>query len=547
MKKALIITAYVLVFWIALPGCLIFFSLFFDNRLDLSLGPSILRTAMGFAITAISALLLFLSIFHLKKYGGGLPVSAMPPKKLARRGIYSIWRHPVYLFFTTLFLGIALIMKSGGMLCIVLPLFAAAETAYALLEERALIQRYGTEYMYYKKTAAFFLPRLSAILKIPARLLFKLVFSYSVTGEANIPDTVPFFIVAAHRNYLDPFFIANIIGWPVHYVATYEVFRKLLTRLIFQKFMCIPKKRYLNDISAIRKIKTLLDCKAVIGIFPEGRRSWTGTVGRLKPEALKLFRKYHNIPILPVKLEGNYHSWPRWAKNLRRAKLSIVIQKPMLVARDNTLEEIEKRIRKEIEPLDISAHCKSKNRAGNIALVIYRCPVCRTFNPVKIAGKAEFECAKCLTRFSILKDYMIEYNEGGSTKRESIDTLYNRIRIQDSDIQISDDVPLKHRGIAGCNNAAFFEERGNRIVKLFSGTLLLTNKNLLMECGKHKLAVDLESVLSVTIESNYKLQVFESGKNKLYQIVFECESALKWQDYLLKVIENEFGFLPNDR
>ena len=93
----------------------------------------------------------------------------------------------------------------------------------------------------------------------------------------------------------------------------------------------------------------------------------------------------------------------------------------------------------------------------------------------------------------------------------------------------------------------FFEERGKKIVKLFYGTLLLTNKNLLMECENHKLTVDLERILSVTIESNYKLQVFESAENRLYQIIFECESALKWQDYLLKVIENEFGFLPNDR
>ena len=282
MKNALIITAYVLVFWIALPGCLIFFSLFFDNRLDLSLGPSILRTATGFAITAISALLLFFSILHLKKYGGRIAGFSYAPEKTGQAGDLFCLAAPC---FTTLFLGIALIIKSGGMLYIILPIFTAAETAYALLEERALIRRYGTEYMYYKKTTAFFLPHLSVILKIPAHLLFKLVFSYSVTGKSNIPDTVPFFIVASHRNYLDPFFIANIIDCPVHYVATYEVFRKSLTRLIFQRFMCIPKKRYLKDISAIRKIKTLLDGKAVIGIFPEGRRSWTGTVGRFKPEA----------------------------------------------------------------------------------------------------------------------------------------------------------------------------------------------------------------------------------------------------------------------
>ena len=68
MKNAPIITAYVLVFWIALPGCLIFFSLFLDNRLNLSLCPSIILTIAGFAITAISAMLLFLSIFHLKKF-----------------------------------------------------------------------------------------------------------------------------------------------------------------------------------------------------------------------------------------------------------------------------------------------------------------------------------------------------------------------------------------------------------------------------------------------------------------------------------------------
>ena len=166
---------------------------------------------------------------------------------------------------------------------------------------------------------------------------------------------------------------------------------------------------------------------------------------------------------------------------------------------------------------------------------------------MKITGKAEFECEKCFTRFSILQDYTIEFDERGLTKRESIDKLYNRIRIQDSDIQTRGDTPSEPGVIARCDKAVFFEERENRIVKLFYGTLLLTNKNLLMECENHKLAVDLERILSVTIESNYKLQVFESGKNRLYQIIFECESALKWQDYLLKVIENEFGFLPNDR
>lgn len=52
---------------------------------------------------------------------------------------------------------------------------------------------------------------------------------------------------------------------------------------------------------------------------------------------------------------------------------------------------------------------------------------------------------------------------------------------------------------------------------------------------------------SVTIEGNSRLQVYERESGQLWQLTFAGESVLKWQDYLVEAIRQEYGREPNRR
>lgn len=478
----------------------------------------------------------------------------MPPAVIIQNGLYAIWRHPIYLFYTLVFVGLALMIGLKSLLLIGLPAFSIIELCFIYLEEKILIRRHGESYLHYKYKTSLIIPELPQLLKVPFYVLFKLLFSYDVINKDKIPNQSPFFLIAAHRNYLDPFFIALPITYPVSYITTFEVFRNPVSRFLFTKLFCIPRRRYLKEADSVRKIIKSIHQTSVIGIFPEGKRSWTGTIGPFKPEAVKLLKKFRTIPILPVKIEGNYHAWPRWGKNIRRAKIRVIFQEPVHIEQRQTLEEVEQQIRELIKPQDEHSFCKSKNIVRHINMVIYRCPVCFSFKPVVTIGAATFKCLDCETVFSLLSDYKIQYHAGGSIATQSIDALYREIKITREDIfpqakELIDRRNTRFEGgeqvIAQCNRSSLYSEKGDKLVKIFDCELLLTSRYLRFVDERDEIKIALDEITSVTIESNYKLQIYQTGDSCLFQIIFENESALKWQDYILETIKQEFNFLPN--
>lgn len=292
IKKVSIISAYFLLFWVIIPWIIIYSSSLLDREFDLTMPFSYFLLILGGILALFAAGMFLLSIFQLIKYGRGLPISALPPDKLVRKGIYLVWRHPIYLFFTLFFIGLAFVIRSGSMPAIILPLLITSEFFYITVEEKFLVKRYGEKYEYYKSTTSLVVPKLIHFLRIFEYLPFRFFFSLKIYNKENIPEDTGYFIISSHRNYLDPFFIILITGRPVHFVATHEIFRTPLSRLIFKKLHCIPKKRYRSDIPAAKKIIASIERDAVTGIFPEGQRSWTGSMDSFKPEVLRLLKRF---------------------------------------------------------------------------------------------------------------------------------------------------------------------------------------------------------------------------------------------------------------
>ncbi len=546
-RKLFITALFILVFWLIIPGVLISSSLLLDNKLSLSFKPSLFLLVIGIFIMAVSASMLALSISQFSKFTKGLPISAFPPSGLIQKGIYAVWRHPIYLFYSMLFFGLVFVIGSQSLLFIFIPLLLLGEAIYIFIEEKSLQKRFGNTYKNYKKRTALIVPKTQFLLHLPLLILFKWLFSIKVINKKNIPDSPPFFVVSSHRNYLDPFFISVAIKFPVHYITTYEVFRSPISRFIFRKLLCIPKKRYLSDINAARGIRKEIARDSVIGIFPEGERSWTGKMRSFKPESLRLLKRFPDIPILPVKLEGNYYSWPRWGKNIRKAKLTVIIENPIHITPEMKIKDIDKRLKLSLNPLDSNALCRSKKRADNIGVVLYRCPECSTFRPFDISGKSSFCCLECRSSFSVDNDYSITYRENDAPQKQSIDDLYEMIKIKSSDIPVSSSPGHMDEYIACSGPCTFYQEKKDKLSKMFVGQLGLSCSHLTFINSRNPYKLKLSTIKAVTIESNFKLQIYGGEKPHLYQIIFNDESVLKWQDYIVEVLRYEHGHSPVTR
>ncbi|MDG5814781.1 isoprenylcysteine carboxylmethyltransferase family protein [Chitinispirillales bacterium ANBcel5] len=163
MKKTLITTVYIIVFWFLLP----FFILFSSNKLDkrgLSIRRSNTKAITGGLIFLLSASMLWLSITEFSKGAKKLPISALPPyDKLVTRGVYNVWRHPIYLFYTLCFVGIGVLVGSGGLLFVVLPVFMFFELIHAFVEERFLTKKHGDAYDEYRKRSSLIIPKKNSV------------------------------------------------------------------------------------------------------------------------------------------------------------------------------------------------------------------------------------------------------------------------------------------------------------------------------------------------------------------------------------------------
>lgn len=104
----------------------------------------------GFAIAVTAFVLLNVSRIHL---GKAFNVGARPTG-LVTTGIYSRIRNPIYLFASTTLLG--LILFSGyPWLLLIIPVVAAIQIRRARIEQRLLAEKFGEEYLAYKRQTWF--------------------------------------------------------------------------------------------------------------------------------------------------------------------------------------------------------------------------------------------------------------------------------------------------------------------------------------------------------------------------------------------------------
>ena len=550
LRRAGIIAAYTVFFWIALPFGIIAASLKLDDAFFLQFLSNQIFIIIGAVLLFFSAILLSISIIQFIEGSGELPISAFQPERLVKTGLYAIWRHPIYLFYTLSLLGIALVLRSEAMAVIMLPSFALGVAAYVSVEEEALETRLGDEYISYCRRTPLIFPQLTNILRLPLLILFKILFRFSIHGKEKFPAATPFFIVSTHRNYLDPFFIGLSTAFPVRFVTTFEVFRNILSGILFGKLLSIPRRRYMPDTRTARAISAALRDGYVVGLFPEGERSWTGEVGPLKPEVMRLLKHYHDVPVVPVRIEGNYAVWPRWRKGIRRGRISLTVLDPVSFDDSSTCLEMEKTLKSIIGTSMPDRLSKRTADARGLDKIVYRCPGCGSFDSLRYSHGNTMACGVCKTELTINEDLSVTVRRPDGVRSSGISELYGRVRVSAADFSepynvkralFADLLSSDESPIALSESCAYSVGDGTRLAATGHAKILLTDANLIVLVHSGASKIPLTEIYSVTIESNNKLQIYQPATDVLTQFKFTQESALKWQDFIAGVIKLRYN------
>ncbi|MBK3517486.1 AMP-binding protein [Carboxylicivirga marina] len=171
----------------------------------------------------------------------------------------------------------------------------------------------------------------AVFLKI-SKLFFQLYFRFRGKGSNNIPDG-PCIIAPNHQSYFDGLFVASWLK-NKNIRETYFYAKEKHIKSRFMKYFANRHHIIIMDLNkdlkeSIQKMGEALKKKKKLIIFPEGTRSFDGTLGEFKKTFAILSREL-NVPIVPVSIKGAINALPRGSKFPRPfKKVSVEFLKPV--------------------------------------------------------------------------------------------------------------------------------------------------------------------------------------------------------------------------
>lgn len=131
-------------------------------------------------------------------------------------------------------------------------------------------------------------------------------------GLENIPDEGSALLICNHVSFVDALIIMGAVKRPIRFVMYYKIFRWPILSFIFKWSGAVPIAGKNEDIElyekAFDKIAHLLEQGELVCIFPEGRLSSDGNIGKFMPGARKILDRTP-VPVIPMALNGLWESF----------------------------------------------------------------------------------------------------------------------------------------------------------------------------------------------------------------------------------------------
>jgi len=135
----------------------------------------------------------------------------------------------------------------------------------------------------------------------------------------------PFIVLGNHVNNWDPVVLGALSRRPVSFVASDAFFRGGVMEKLFNLLGVIPKTKFRSDLDTVKRIFQIRDQGGIIGIYPEGRRTYNGATMPVLESTAKLIKTV-KIPVIISLTRGGYLYAPRWGRGRRKGPKVVEIR-----------------------------------------------------------------------------------------------------------------------------------------------------------------------------------------------------------------------------
>ncbi|MCF7941706.1 MAG: 1-acyl-sn-glycerol-3-phosphate acyltransferase [Spirochaetia bacterium] len=228
---------------------------------------------------------------------------------------------------------------------------------------------------------------------------------YNITTANEAPVfglKPPYILLSNHVNTLDPILISLMHNRHIHWVAADTLFRNRYLRFLLRRMIgTISKTKSRSDYYTIKQITKTVRRGGVVGLFPEGQRTWDGRSLPLFYATAKLVRML-KVPVVLCTLEGGYHTLPRWSPKRRRGKMVLAYQDPIMPEEFSSMkvqeihEMLYNRLYHDADEYQRSHKIiyASDRRAEHVEHVLYLCPSCGAAGLLSSHGN-DLTCSAC--------------------------------------------------------------------------------------------------------------------------------------------------------
>ncbi|MEM1270448.1 MAG: lysophospholipid acyltransferase family protein [Bacteroidota bacterium] len=373
-------------------------------------------------------------------------------------------------------------------------------------------------------------PALWATLGLKAALfpLMRVLWRPKAVGIEHRPEGASF-VVGNHSNNMDPFLINLFTPQPSAGVMAHDHVRAGLFARSLRAIGIFPTRKRVTEPGLVRHLFNLLEHDRSIVIYPQGGRSWDGRpLPWILPSTLKLYAKT-GAPVHPVRVQGSYVGWPRWADYPRPARIRVEFLEPHVFARSDTPATIEQVLRPLIDEDESEppAECRPRwayKPASGIHRLLYRCPESGSFGTVTSPDGRHVVTPT--RRYRMHADSTLADVQSGETTTPT--KLYAQLRKLPLDRSTT--APLLEQRVDVYIEAdEAYAPLGPHTARLFADRIELA--------GARRETFSLETIQSTDIGTNRRLHVYTSSGHR--ELRFEYGgSALGWMNVIADCLHN---------
>jgi 1-acyl-sn-glycerol-3-phosphate acyltransferase len=227
-----------------------------------------------------------------------------------------------------------------------------------------------------------------------------LVFRQRIRGLDLFPKDGAVLVLGNHTAAADPICILVALKRPVHFMASEALFRRPRLGRFMRRIGTFPKAKYARDKESVGKMLMHNGAGRVVGMFPEGNRSWDGRTQDLQPGLGWLIKKSQG----PVVFARNLTAWllqPRWAVYPRWVPIQLELSEPFTFPEDWSTKQIEAEVRRRIEvrpeDVEIKGMAMGIRMALGLPAFLWACPKCLELDGLAIHPKSDNRvlCRSC--------------------------------------------------------------------------------------------------------------------------------------------------------